>query len=53
VLSTFPKKIVAVPEATIYMDQICLVYRPENRGSVVAIQAIVSAIKKFAQQQTK
>jgi DNA-binding transcriptional LysR family regulator len=44
-LSTYPNKLVPVPKMPSYEDEICLVYRHENRD-IKAIQAIVSAIKQ-------
>lgn len=40
------KKLKPVPNMMSYMDEICLVYRPENK-QVVGIQEIVLAIKKY------
>lgn len=42
-LSTYPK-LTAVPKMPYYHDEICLVYRHENR-SIKALQAIISSIK--------
>lgn len=45
--STYPKSLTRVPNAPVYQDEICLVYRHENRN-VASIQTIITAIKKFA-----
>lgn len=43
-LSYFPNKLKPVPNMPFYHDEICLVYRYENRN-IKAMQAIISAIK--------
>ncbi len=43
-LSAYPHKLTPVPKMPHYHDEICLVYRHENR-SIKAVQAIVSSIK--------
>ena len=43
-LSAYPNKLTAVPKMPYYHDEICLVYRHENRN-VKAVQAIISSIK--------
>jgi len=42
-------QLVAIPDAPVYSDKICLVYRHENRN-IEAIQEIIKAIKKFSQR---
>lgn len=44
-VSMYPNKLKRIPLAPIYSDEICLVYRNENRN-VQAIQTIVSLIKE-------
>jgi DNA-binding transcriptional LysR family regulator len=44
--SMYPDKLTRVPNAPVYSDEICLIYRNENR-KVQAIQTIVNAIKDF------
>lgn len=43
-VSTHPNKLKAIPKMPYYHDEICLVYRHENRN-IKAIQAIVNSIK--------
>jgi len=40
------KKLQRVPNARVYTDEICLIYRPENKN-IVAVQEIILAIKKY------
>ena len=42
----FPEKLKRVPNAPVYSDEVCLVYRHENRN-VQAIQTIADYIKNF------
>jgi len=42
----YPDKLKRVPKASVYSDEVCLVYRNENRN-VQAIQTIVNIIKDF------
>lgn len=42
----YPKKLKPIPDAPVYSDEICLVYRNENRN-VQAVQTIVNVIKCF------
>jgi LysR family transcriptional regulator, cell division regulator len=44
--SMYPNKLKRVPNAPVYSDEICLIYRNENRN-VQAIQTITSFIKDF------
>ena len=48
VRSTYPKLLQRVSQAPVFHDEICIIYRHENRN-VVAIQTIISAIKKIAE----
>lgn len=43
-LAAYPNKLTPVPKMPFYHDEICLVYRHENRN-IKAIQAIISSIK--------
>jgi len=43
-LSAYPNKLKPVPKMPYYHDEICLVYRHENRN-IKAVQAIISSIK--------
>ncbi len=40
-----PKKLKRIPNAPVYHDKLCLIYRNENRD-IYAIQAIIDAVKK-------
>lgn len=40
-----PNQLSRIPNAPVHPDEVCLIYRNENRN-VEAIQAIVTAIKK-------
>jgi DNA-binding transcriptional LysR family regulator len=42
----FPNKLVRIPNAPIYHDEICVLYRVENKN-IKAIQAITNSIKAF------
>lgn len=44
-LSAYPNKLTPVPKMPYYHDEICLVYRHENRN-IKAVQAITSSIKE-------
>lgn len=44
--SLYPQQLRRIPDMPVYLDEICLVYRHENR-SVHAMQTIVDEIKKF------
>ena len=44
--SMYPDKLKRIPNAPVYSDEICLVYRHENRG-VQAIQTITNVIKDY------
>lgn len=44
--SLYPDKLKRIPHMPVYFDEVCLVYRNENRR-VQAIQTIVDAINKF------
>lgn len=44
--SMYPEKLKRVPKAPVYSDEVCLIYRNENRN-VQAIQTIVNVIKDF------
>src|SRR3989338_282338 len=44
--SMYPNRLRRIPKAPVYSDEICLVYRNENRH-VQAIQTIVNVIKDF------
>jgi DNA-binding transcriptional LysR family regulator len=44
--SLHPRKLKPIPKLPNYSDELCLIYRNENR-SIKAIQAIVTAIKEF------
>lgn len=44
--SMYPEKLKRIPKAPVYSDDICLVYRNENRN-VQAVQTIINAIKEF------
>jgi len=46
VQSMYPDKLKRVPQTPVYSDEICLVYRNENRH-VQAVQTIVNVIKEF------
>jgi len=46
VKSLYPDKLKRIPKAPVYSDEVCLVYRNENRN-VEAIQVIVNIIKNF------
>lgn len=46
VLSTYPNQLKQLPKAPVCYDDICIIYRHENRN-ILAIQKIVSAIKKI------
>lgn len=45
----YPAKLTAIPNMPIYSDEICLIYRHENRN-IKAIQAITDAFKAFHKQ---
>jgi LysR family transcriptional regulator, cell division regulator len=51
VMSTYPKELSKVKAAPVCNDEVCIVYRHENRH-VVAIQTILSAIKKIAEHRS-
>lgn len=44
--SLYPKELKHVPNTPSYKDEICLVYRAENRG-IFAIQSIINAAKDY------
>lgn len=52
VLSTHPDDLTNIKTAPVCQDQIYLIYRDENR-EVLAIQKIISAIKKFAEEKSQ
>lgn len=43
--SLYPDKLIRIPKAPVYRDQICLIYRNENRN-IEAIKLMVEAIKR-------
>lgn len=45
VKALYPKKLCRIPHAPVYKDEICLVYRHENRH-IQAVQTIIQAISK-------
>lgn len=47
VLSTYPDTLKPVENAPVCYDEVCIIFRPENRN-VLAIQTIVNHIKKIA-----
>lgn len=47
VLSTYKDQLKPIPKAPICNDEVCIIYRHENRN-VLAIQAIIAEIKKIA-----
>jgi hypothetical protein len=42
----YPETLKRIPKAPVYSDDICLVYRNENRN-VQAVQTIINFIKAF------
>lgn len=44
-LSAYPNQLIPIPKMPFYQDEICLVYRHENRN-IKAVQTIISAIKQ-------
>jgi DNA-binding transcriptional LysR family regulator len=52
VMSTYPTKIKRLAKAPVCSDEICIVYRNENRN-VPAIQTIISEIKKITDTNIK
>lgn len=46
--SLYPRELKQIPKMPIYSDELCLIYRNENRN-VKAIQTIATAIKEFHQ----
>lgn len=47
----YPNNLKRIPKAPVYLDEICLVYRNENRN-VQAIQTIINAIKHFFKESS-
>ena len=45
-MSIYPDKLKRVPNAPVYSDEVCLVYRSENKN-VQAVQTIVNVIKDY------
>lgn len=48
VKSTYPDILTRIKGAPVYPDEICIIYRHENRN-ILSIQTIISAIKKIAE----
>ncbi|MBA2650287.1 MAG: LysR family transcriptional regulator [Legionella sp.] len=48
----YPNKLKRIPKAPVYSDEVCLVYRHENRN-VKAIQTIAQRIKNFCKQSNR
>lgn len=47
----YPKILKRIPKAPVYLDEICLIYRNENRN-VQAIQTMINIIKRFFKELT-
>lgn len=45
--SMYPDTLIQIPNSSVYSDEICLIYRHENR-EIKAIQAIANTIKEFS-----